>query len=85
VPRSSFHRWYQQCQRDGEKGLEPQGSKRRQRGKRVAQPVCDQIVQVALAQPGTSAREMARPFTDREGCFVSETHVFRLLRRSSLV
>jgi len=29
VPRSSFCRWYQQYQLEGEKGLEPQASKRR--------------------------------------------------------
>ena len=30
VPRSSFYRWYQRYQQEGEKGLESQPSKRRQ-------------------------------------------------------
>jgi putative transposase len=28
VPRSSFYRWYRQYQQEGEKGLEPQPSRR---------------------------------------------------------
>ena len=58
VPRSSFYRWYRQCQRDGEKGLEPKPSKRRQFWNRLPEPVCDQIVQMALAQPEKSARQL---------------------------
>ena len=49
VPRSSFYRWYRQYQQDGQKGLEPQPSKRRQFWNRLPEPVCDQIVQLALA------------------------------------
>jgi putative transposase len=29
VPRSRFYRWFQQCQQEGEQGLEPQLAKRR--------------------------------------------------------
>jgi len=85
VPRSSFYRWHQQYQQEGEQGLEPQPSKRRQFWNRLPEPVCDQIVQLALAQPEKSARQLAWLFTDQEGYFVSESSVFRLLKRFDLV
>jgi putative transposase len=59
VPRSSFYRWYQQYQQDGQKGLEPQPSKRQQFWNRLPEQVCDQIIQMALAQPDKSARQLA--------------------------
>ena len=85
VPRSSFYRWYQQYQQEGEQGLEPQPSKRRQFWNRIPGHVCNQIVQMALAQPEKSARQLAWLFTDQEGYFVSESSVFRLLKRFDLV
>ena len=65
VPRSSFYRWYQKYQQEGEKGLEPQPSKRRQFWNRLPEPVCDRIVQLALAQPEKSARQVARRYVSR--------------------
>jgi transposase InsO family protein len=47
--------------------------------------VCDQIVQLALAEPEKSARQLAWQFTEQEGYFVSESSVFRLLKRFDLV
>ena len=44
--------------------------------------MCDQIVQLALAEPEKSARRLAWQFTDQEGYFVSESSVFRLLKRA---
>ena len=85
VPRSSHYRWYRQHQQDGQKGSEPQPSRRRQFWNRIPEPVCDQIVQMALAQPEKSARQLAWLFTDQEGYFVSESSVFRLLKRFDLV
>ena len=72
VPRSSFYRWYQQYQREGEQGLEPQPSKRRQFWNRLPEAVCDQIARLALAQQEKSARQLAWLFRDQEGYFVSE-------------
>lgn len=36
---------------------------------------------MVLAQPRKSARQLAWPFTDQEGYFVSESSMFRLLKR----
>ena len=81
VPRSSFYRWYPQYPQEGVQGLEPQPSKHRHFWNRLPEAVCDQIVQLALAQPEQSARQLAWLFADQEGYFVSESSVFRLLKR----
>jgi len=44
-----------------------------------------QDLRLALAQPEQSARQLAWLFTDQEGYFVSESSVFRLLKRFGLV
>lgn len=59
--------------------MEPQLSRLRQFWNRIPGPVCDQIVQMALAQPEKSARQLAWLFTDQEGYFVSESSAFQLL------
>jgi len=53
------YRRHQQCQQEGEVGLEPQPSKRRQFWNRRPEPVCDQIVQLVRAHPEKPARQLA--------------------------
>lgn len=85
VPRSSFYRWYQQYRKNGPGGLEPRKPTRQQFWNRIPNSVNDQVVQLALAHPEKSARQLAWQFTDQEGYFVSESSVFRLLKRFDLV
>ena len=54
-------------------------------GNRLPEPVCDQIVQLPLAQPEKPARQLACLFTDRESYFVSESGVFRPRKRFDLI
>ena len=54
-----MYRRHQQCQQEGEEGLEPQPSKRRQFWNRRPEPVCDQIVQLVRAHPEKPARQLA--------------------------
>lgn len=85
VPRSTFYRWYQQYRAKGPAGLEPHDPKPHQFWNHIPKTVQDQIVQLALANPEKSARQLAWQFTDQEGYFVSESSVFRLLKRFDLV
>jgi len=47
--------------------------------------VRDRIVDLALAEPELSPRELAVRFTDTEGYFVSEASVYRLLKARDLI
>jgi putative transposase len=59
LPRSTFYRWYEQYQRDGIDGLQDQSSQPRQFWNRIPETARDQVVQIALAHPELSPRELA--------------------------
>jgi len=100
VPRSSFYRWYHQYQPEGEQGVGPQPSKRRQfclswrtrpgvstapTGVRPDCPVGTGRAREVRPTAGLAAWRVRPGFTDQEGYFVSESSVFRLLKRFDLV
>lgn len=84
VPRSSFYRWYRAYARDGVAGLEHERGNRRFWNK-IPEHERDRVVQVALADPELSPREVAWRITDREGWFISESSVYRILKAFDLV
>jgi len=85
IPRSTFYRWYEQYQRDGIEGLQDQSSQPRQFWNRIPETVRDQVVQIALARPELSPRELAWHITDTEGYFISESSVYRILKAFDLI
>ena len=82
---STFYRWYAQFQADAEAGLAPKQAAERQFWNRIPDSVHQKIIQLALAHPEKSARQLAWLFTDQEGYFVSESSVFRLLKGYDLI
>lgn len=85
VPRSTFYRWYQRYQVAGLEGLQDDTPQPRQFWNRLPDSVRQHIVEVALAQPALSPRELAWYITDHEGYFVSESSVYRVLKSYDLV
>lgn len=77
VPRSSFYRWYRRYQAEGYEGLANRGHQPKQ--------VQNEVIQLALEQPEKSARELAVAFTDNREYFISESSVYRILKRFDLV
>lgn len=47
--------------------------------------MCAEVVRIALEQPALSPRELAWHITDTEGYFVSESSVYRILKRYDLI
>jgi putative transposase len=66
-------------------GLKDQSSQPRQFWNRIPEPVREQGVQIALAQPELLPRELAWHITDSEGYFISESSVYRILKCYDLV
>jgi transposase InsO family protein len=85
VPRSSFYRWYLKYQEDGYEGLADYKSSPRQFWNRIPDIVRDQVVQIALAHPDKSPRQLAWHITDTEGYFISESSMYRILKGFDLV
>ena len=85
IPRSTFYRWYQQYQQEGETRLIDQRPNPRQILNRIPLQVKQQVVDLALQHPDRSPRQIAWLFTDKEGYFISESSTYRILKGYDLV
>jgi transposase len=85
VPRSTFYTWYRRYAEAGEVGLQARGSARRRCWNRIPENVRQQVVETALEHTELSSRELACQMTDREGYFLSESSVYRILKGYDLV
>ncbi len=85
VPRSSFYRWYRDYLEEGEEGLMDKRPCPRQIWNRIPDTVRKQVVDLALEHPDQSCRQLAWLFTDQEGYFISESSVYRILKRYNLI
>lgn len=85
VPRSTFYDWYRRYAEAGYDGLAPHQPQRQQFWNRIPDQIREQVVDAALAQTELSPRQLAWQFTDREGYFISESSVYRILKHYDLV
>ncbi len=85
VPRSTFYRWYTKYQKDGYDGLADRQPNPHQFWNRIPDHVRQQIVDLALGYPDKSPRQLAWLFVDQMGYFISESSVYRILKRFDLV
>ena len=85
VPSSSFYRWYQRYQAQGYDGLAEHKPGPCQFWNRIPQAMRQHVVEVALARPDQSPRQIAWHITDTEQYFISESSVYRILKGFDLV
>jgi transposase InsO family protein len=85
VPRATFYRWYDRYQAGGPEALEDRPSRPGRVWNRIPDAIRERILLLALEEPELSPRELAVRFTDREGYFVSEASVYRLLKAHDLI
>ena len=83
VPKSTYYRWMtreQRCQ-----GLENQPGGGLAPWNRLSQPEEQAVLAVARRAPELSCRQLAAWITGNQGFSVSESTVYRILRREGLV
>ncbi len=85
IPPATFYRWYERFQTGGPEALDDRPSRPDRVWNRIPDEVRGRIVDLALAEPELSPRELAVRFTEREGYFVSEASVYRLLKAHDLI
>lgn len=85
IPRTTFYRWYDRYQTDGPEALEDRTPKPSRVWNRIPDDIRGRIVEMALAEPELSPRELAVRFTDTQKYFVSEASVYRLLKAHDLI
>jgi putative transposase len=75
IPKSSYYRW-RQGQSSGN---------RKRPWNRITQEEEDKVLAVAMESPELSSRQLSAWITDHEGFAISESTVYRILRREGLV
>ena len=85
VSRPTFYRWYDRFLQRGEAGLEDRKSHPGRVWNRIPDKVRKSMLEMALARPELSPRELAVTFTNERSYFVSEASVYRLLRSHDLI
>ena len=85
VPKSTFYGWYRRYVEGGFEALEDQPPQPAKIWNKVPDGTANAIVELALAEPALSPRELAVKFTDAARYFVSESTVYRLLKAQDLV
>ena len=85
IPRATFYRWYRRYREAGVEGLQARPPAARRYWNRIPPAIRQQVVDLALAAPERTPRELAWQFTDREGHFLSESSVYRLLKAFDLI
>ena len=76
IPKSSYYRW---CQG------QPDSENRKRPWNRITPEEEDKVLAVARESPELSSRQLSAWITDNEGFAVSESTVYRILRREGLV
>ena len=85
VPLSTYYRWRSNFRRFGLEGLRDQAVSVGKGWNRLLSEEREIILEVADEYPEWSAREVACFITDNQGFSVSESTVYRLLKRMGLV
>jgi putative transposase len=85
IPPATFYRWYERFQTGGPEALADRTSRPGRIWNRIPDAVRQRILDLALAEPELSPRELAVRFTETERYFVSEASVYRLLKAHDLI
>jgi transposase InsO family protein len=85
IAPTTFYRWYEHYQAEGEDGLVDRRPSMRQYWNRIPDTVRAQVVALALANPEMSPRDLAWHFVDTQQYFISEPGVYRILKRFDLI
>src|SRR5205814_6736473 len=85
VRPATFYRWYARYQAGGPEALADRPSRPDRVWNRIPDARRAAIIDLALAEPELSPRELAVQFTEQERYFVSEASVYRLLKANDLI
>lgn len=85
VNRSSFYSWYDRYRKSGYDGLVNMSFSPNRFWNKIPESDKKKVVSLALEMPEKSPRELAWHITDREGYFISESSVYRILKSYDLV
>ncbi len=85
IRKSTFYGWYRRYVEGGLEALEDQPPRPSRVWNKVPEEAVEAILELALAEPALSPRELAVKYTDTARYYVSESTVYRLLKAQGLI
>ncbi len=85
INRSTFYQWYKRYLLHGYEGLASSSLRRHSGWNQLPPTQKSRIIELALERPELSCRELACYIVDNHGWFVSESTVYRLLKKQGLI
>jgi len=85
VNRGTFYNWYARYIESGYDGLANRRSSPRRFWNKIPDHERKKVLKIALEKPELSPRELACDITDKEGWFISESSVYRILKAFDLI
>jgi len=85
INRSTFYQWYKQYLTNGYDGLAVSPTRRQSGWNQLPPDQKSRIIELALERPELSCRELACYIVDNQGWFVSESTVYRILKKQGLI
>jgi len=85
LPRSTFYAWYKRYAEGGPEALEDRKPRPGAVWNRIPDRMRAKVIETALVHTALSPRELACRITDREGEFLSESSVYRILKAADLI
>ncbi|MBC8321929.1 MAG: IS3 family transposase [Bacteroidetes bacterium] len=85
INRSTFYEWYKRYQERGYDGLKQQPRHQNRFWNKIPDNERQRVVETALEREDLSPRELAYHITDKQGWFISESSVYRILKSRGLI
>lgn len=85
IHKSTFYKWYNLYLEKGEAGFFFSPNSSRRQWNSIPENERKLVIDVALEAPELSSRELAHKITDEQGIFISESSVYRILKKNGLV
>lgn len=85
IHKSTFYSWYKKYKEQGIEGLKPKKAKRKQYWNKIPEQIRSNVIDFALETPEVSCRELACKYTDERFYYISESSVYRILKKAGLV
>ena len=85
LPRSTFYVWYKRYLEGGPEALADRAPRPGAVWNRISDRMRAKVIETALVHTALSPRELACRITDRDGEFLSESSVYRILKAADLI
>jgi len=85
IHKSTFYNWYNKYLKKGSKGLKQKKPNTKHYWNRIPDEVRKVVIDLSLELPDLSPRELACKMSDIKTYFVSESSVYRILKKAGLI